>query len=455
MSLQLDLELTADFLPDSVSNLTKHIGLQWVDEALTLSGVATLRKRRLPMEQVIWLVLGMCLMRNRTIEDVVAKLDLALPAKPKKPSGPVAQSCISDARQHLGAEPMRRLFGQTASVWAHAENDRYKWRDLSLYGVDGSTLPVADTRENRVHFGGQTNGPTQSTSGYPIVRVVVLLALRSRLIAAARIGPYVGSSELSLTDDLLDDVPDNSLFIADRNFLNGRTILPLRSKGANRHVLMRAKKSTVMEPIRKLGRNDSIVELRTSAEMRKKDPSLGKTWQARAIRYQLAGFEPQFLLTTLLDPVAYPAAELVELYHERWDIELGFAEIKTTQLEQRPALRSKLPELVQQEVWGVLLAYNLVRLEMAALALDAKVMPNRISYVAALRLVTDEWIWSEITKPGAIAARLAAMRANLATFVLRPRRPERSYPRTVKNRTKPYPAKKTRAAAAVSPEIGA
>lgn len=455
MSLQLDLELTADFLPESVANLTKHIGLQWVDEVLALSGVATLRKRRLPMQQVVWLVLGMCLMRNRTIDDVVAKLELALPAKSTKPDAPVAQSCISDARKHLGAEPMQRLFAKTASTWAHAENDKYKWRSLSLYGVDGSTLPVADTPENRAYFGGQTNGPTQSASGYPIVRIVTLVALRSRLIAAARIGPYVGSSELSLTDDLLDDVPDNSLFIADRNFLNGRTILPLRGKGVNRHVLMRAKKSTVMEPIEKLGRNDCIVELNTSADMLKRDPTLAKTWRARAIRYQLPGFEPQFLLTTLLDPVAYPAAELVELYHERWDLELGFAEIKTTQLEQRPALRSKLPELTKQEVWGVLLAYNLVRLEMAALAVEAKVMPNRISYVAALRLVTDEWMWSEITKPGAIASRLAAMRANLARFILPPRRRERSYPRTVKGRTKPYPAKKTRAAVAVTTGIGA
>ena len=66
---------------------------------------------------------------------------------------------------------------------------------------------------------------------YPIVRIVTLVALRSRLIAAVRIGPYVGSSELSLTDELLPDVPDNSLFIADRNFLNGRTIRPLRREG--------------------------------------------------------------------------------------------------------------------------------------------------------------------------------------------------------------------------------
>ncbi len=221
-------------------------------------------------------------------------------------------------------------------------------------------------------------------------------------------------------------MPDHSLFIADRNFLNGRSLSPLLSTGVNRHFLMRAKKSTAMDVVKRLGRNDCIVELATSADIRKKDPAAPKVWQARAIRYQLPGFEPQFLLTSLLDHVAYPAAELVELYHERWDPELGFAEVKTTQLEQRPALRSKLPELVNQETWGVLLAYNLVRLEMAGLASEANVTPNRISYAAALQLVRDEWIWSELTKPGAIPARLRDMRAALARLVLPPRRRSRS-----------------------------
>lgn len=437
------LDATIAVPAESLDRLTSRLPDPWIEEALNCAGTATVRKRRLSAQQVVWLVLGMALMRNRNIDEVVAKLDLALPTSTGKP---IAQSSISEARQRLGADAIEYLFARSAAQWARDMDPKFLWRGMSLYGVDGTTLAVADSKENRDHFGGQTSGVDKIPSGYPIVRVVALVNLRSRLIADARIGPYVGSSEPSLTDDLLASVPDNSLFISDRNFLTARVLRPLICNGTNRHFLMRAKKVTVMDAFESLGKNDCLVELPISAAARKADPTLGKTWVARAIRYQMPGYEPQFLLTSLLDPKAYPAAELIGLYHERWDLELGFAEIKTTTLEQRPALRSKVPKTTLQEVWGILLAYNLVRLEMASLAQEAGVMPNQISYIAALHLVRDEWLWSALTSPGALPARMRDLRASLSHYILRPRRPERAYPRAVKNRTKPYPSRKTAAA---------
>ncbi len=329
------LAATLDFVPEQLDNVTKNLPTAWIEEALADAGVATLRKRRLPMQQVVWLALGIALMRNRDIEDVLHKLDLAGPSRSGKPMAP---SSISEARQHLGAQPMEFLFAASASRWGHTENATFEWRGLALYGIDGITMSVADTPENRQYFGGQSNGTTQGQSGYPIVRIVALLGLRGRLLAAARIGPYATASELSLSDDLLRDVPDDSLFVADRNFLNARTILPLISQGVNRHFLMRAKNNTVMEPIEMLGKGDCIVELPTSAAARKADPKLPKTLKARAIHYQIAGHDPQYLLTSLLDPKKYPAAELIGIYHERWDLEIAFDEIKTTQLERKSSL---------------------------------------------------------------------------------------------------------------------
>ena len=437
------LDATIAVPAENLDGLAAKIPVAWLEEALQCAGVATVRKRRLAVQQVIWLVLGMALMRNRKIEDVVDKLDLALPARTGKP---MAQSSISDARQRLGADAVEYLFSRSAGHWAGELDPKFLWRGLSLYGVDGTTMAVADTPVNREYFGGQDSGVNKIPSGYPIVRIVALVNLRSRLLADARIGPYATTSELSLTDDLLDSVPDNTLFISDRNFLTFRVLRPLLTKGSNRHFLMRAKKTTAMDPIESLGKNDSLVELPISAKARKEDPTLGKTWIARAIRYQVPGHDPQFLLTSLLNPKTHPAAELIGLYHERWDLEIGFAEVKTTTLEQRPALRSKLPTTTLQEVWGILLAYNLVRLEMAALAEEADVMPNRISYIAALHLIRDEWLWSALTSPGALPARMRDLRASLSHYILRPRRPERVYPRAVKNRTKPYPARKSSAA---------
>jgi len=155
------------------------------------------------------------------------------------------------------------------------------------------------------------------------------------------------------------------------------------------------------------------------------------------------GYRPQVLLTSLLDPVAYPAGEIVGLYHERWELELGYDEIKTEMLEREETLRSRSPTAVRQEIWGVLIAYNLVRLEMEGVADEAHVEPTRISFVVALRLICDEWSWCAIAAPGAIPRHLNDLRASLARFILPPRRSERSYPRAVKIKMSNY-AKKRR-----------
>lgn len=438
MSLSTELAATASTQPESFESLTCRLPVEWIKQALQATGIATVRKRRLPAQQVVWLVLGMALMRNRSVEEVVAKLDLALPST--SGAAPAASS-IAAARQRVGAAPLKWLFEQSAALWGHSENSKFQWRGLSLYGMDGTTMAVADSPENRAHFGAHSNGPRRRGGAYPLVRVLTLVGLRARVLVAARVAPYVGSSEQSLSDDLIEDIPDDSLFIADRNFLGDRLLLPLLTSRNNRHFLMRAKTKTVMRPKAQLGPGDGLVELNHGHGARKKAPTLPATWIARAIHYQRPNHPPQVLLTSLLDARKYPAAELIAIYHERWDLELDFGEVKTTQLEQRPALRSKLPETVEQEVWAVLLTHNLVRLEMAEMAHDCRILPNRISYIAALHLVRDEWLWAGLTKPGAIPGRLRDMRASLARFILPQRRSERAYPRVVKQPTKHWPIK--------------
>jgi len=118
-------------------------------------------------------------------------------------------------------------------------------------------------------------------------------------------------------------------------------------------------------------------------------------WKVRAVRYQRKGFPPSTLLTSLLEPVAYPAEELIALYHERWELEVGYDEIKTHLLEREEAIRSKTPSGVRQELWGIGLAYNLVRLEMERAADEVGAPPSRISFVNALALIRNAWlVWS-------------------------------------------------------------
>lgn len=415
--------------PTDLDGFRRHIDPAWIEQALEATGTATVRRRRLPAEQVIWVVLGMGLFRERPQEDIVSKLDLALPGV-----GTVARSSVSQARERVGSKPLRWLFERAGATWAHRSAEAYTWRGLRLYGMDGSTLRVADTPENREEFGGQLSHGKMSA--YPMVRIVVLMALRSHLLAGASFGPYEGVNEIQYAKPLCESIPGESLTILDRAYFGAALLVGIES-GAERHWLTRAKSNLKMKVIERLGEGDDIVEMPVSPEARGKDPSLPRTWLARRIRYRIDGFPERTLLTSLRDKDQFPAREVVALYHERWELELGYDEIKTDLLDRMEAIRSKKPDGVRQELWGVLLAYNLVRLEMEAIARQENIEPTRISFVESLRLIRNEWDWLSVTSPGAIPKRLATLRNNVKRYVLPPRR-ERTYPRAVKIKVSNY-----------------
>ena len=267
---------------------------------------------------------------------------------------------------------MEWLFVRTADQWGHQSAARRRWRELALYGVDGTTMRVPDSDDNREHFGGQPAGQGCGDSGYPQLRLVTLMALRSHVLAAASWGPY-GEDERTYAQDLWPSVPNDSLVIAHRNCLAATILMPLERDGHNRHWLTRAKSTPKWRVIRKLGKGDMLAELDVSSYAQGQDDSLPKTWLVRAIEYKHKGHEANVLLTSLTDAERYPAAELIALYHERWELELGFDEVKTELLEREETIRSKSPEAVAQEVWGILLAYNLIRREMEEIADEAEV----------------------------------------------------------------------------------
>ncbi len=214
MHLENALRYVAGEARVDLGDIRGHIDPEWIEQALEATGTATVRRRRLPAEQVVWLVIGMALMRKRSIAQVVDSLDLVLPAGPSAKKTRVAASAIPRARSRVGAEAMGWLFARSADDWAHASADRHRWRDLALYGADGTTLRVADTEENREHFGGPDAGP-RGPGAYPMVRLVALMALRSHLIASAAFGAY-GNGETSYATELWESVPNDSLTIVDK-----------------------------------------------------------------------------------------------------------------------------------------------------------------------------------------------------------------------------------------------
>lgn len=434
MNLDDALHVVAEFaVGDRLEGLKQHLNPTWIEEALAASGVVTLRRRRLPAEQVIWMVIGMGLMRNVPIEQVVDKLELALPDRKETL---VAKSAISKARQRLGEDPVAYLFAVTAAEWATRSANAHRWRGLALYGLDGSTMRVADSPENRATFGGQDAGGGRGESGYPQVRVVAMMALRSHVLSAFRFADY-HTGETTLARDIWNELPEDSLVIIDRNFLVKKDLIHLETSG-NRHWLSRTKVNTKWAVREKLGRDDYLVEWDVQGT------GLPTTWTLRAIHYKRKGYPRATLLTSLLDPERYPAKELIALYHERWETEIGYDEIKTHLLDRQEAIRSKTPAGVRQELWGIALAYNLVRLEMERVAAEANVPPTRISFVASLAMIREEFhtLSLRTMTPGAVPASLKRLRQRLKRLILPPRRPERAYPRAVKIKMTNYPRKR-------------
>ena len=433
MNLDDALHEVAAYPVDRLDLLKQHLNPDWIEEALAATGIVTLRRRRLPAEQVIWAVIGMALVRNWPIERVVDKLELALP---DRKGTLVAKSAISKARQRLGEDPLAYLFATTAAEWATRSAEAHRWRGLALYGLDGSTLRVPDSPENRAEFGGQRAGGGRGESGYPQVRIVAMMALRSHVLSAFRYADY-HTGETTLARGIWNEVPESSLVVVDRNFLVKKDLIHLETSG-NRHWLSRTKSNTKWAIVETLGPDDHLVEWDVN------EAGLPRTWTLRAIHYQKNGFPRATLLTSLLDPEKYPAKELVELYHERWETEVGYDELKTHLLDRQEAIRSKTPDGVKQELWGIALAYNLVRVEMERVAKEADLPPTRISFVGSLSLIRDAFHTLSLRSmtPGSVPKYLIEVRQQLKRLVLPPRRSERRFPRAVTVKMSNYPRKR-------------
>lgn len=404
---------------------------EWIEEALVATGTASIRRRKLPMPDVVCLVLGMALFADRSIRNVVEHLALQLP------NGTVSPGAIPPARYRLGPEPIRWLFRKICDHWADSAG-MADFHGMKLYGMDGTQIRVQDSDENFAFFGkpGGRNG--SGDAGYPQVRIVALLNLGNRMVQDARFGP-LDKSETELSGELWEEIPANSITLLDRGFNEYRAFAKHIQRGGNRHVLVRMRSNVRHEVIQELPDGTLLARLLAPKDALKADASLPPFLEVRIVAYRHPGGEPGRLLTTLVDHELYPAKELIELYHVRWELELAFDELKTHMLERQECIRSKKPDGVVQEVWGILLLYNLVRREMLQVAEEMEVPPQRISFRSSLLWIRDFWTTAWITSPGTLPRRLADFRVELRALVNPLRRTERRYPRHVKIKMSNYP----------------
>ena len=144
-----------------------------------------------------------------------------------------------------------------------------------------------------------------------------------------------------------------------------------QTSGSEKHWLIPLKKDAQYEVVRKLGQGDELVKLNVSQQARKKWDNVPNVLTARLVSKEMNGKMVR-VLTSMSDPLRYPKADIIDLYGHRREIEHGFREMKQHLLNNELTLRSRKPELIEQELWGVVLAYNLLRFMMTQMAYSLK-----------------------------------------------------------------------------------
>lgn len=368
----------------SVGLLTRVFPPEVVEAAVVESGRKEQRHRSLPARVMAYFAVGMALHSEGSYEDVLGLMTdgLAWSLPEAEPVRLPSKSAIFQARERLGAEPVKALFERVAVPLATEATPGAFLAGRRLVAIDGTTLDVADTAVNDEHFGrpGVNKG---ERSAFPQVRLVAVAECGTHAIFDAEIGTY-GTSELALARRLVDRLEPGMVLLADRGFCGFALWQQASATGAD--LLWRAKTNTVPRPIEVLADGSWLGELRAS-NTKLSTPHV----VIRVVEYSIDDgrgeqLGPFRLFTTLLDPAEVTATELAAAYAQRWEIESVFDELKTHQRGARTVLRSKSPALVEQEVWGHLCCHYAIRTLMFEAAHDAKVDPDRVSFTAALRI---------------------------------------------------------------------
>ena len=418
----LDLVSRYDSLRNPLTSLGDYLDPELISRCLAESGTVTLRKRRLPLEMMVWCIVGMALERKEPLHQIVNRLDIMLPGN--RPF--VAPSAVIQARQRLGSEAVRRVFTKTAQLW-HNATPHPHWCGLTLLAIDGVFWRTPDTPENDAAFPRQTHAGNPAL--YPQVKMVCQMELTSHLLTAAAFGT-MKNSENELAEQLIEQTGDNTLTLMDKGYYSLGLLNAWSLAGEHRHWMIPLRKGAQYEEIRKLGKGDHLVKLKTSPQARKKWPGLGNEVTARLLTVTRKG-KVCHLLTSMTDAMRFPGGEMGDLYSHRWEIELGYREIKQTMQRSRLTLRSKKPELVEQELWGVLLAYNLVRYQMIKMAEHLKgYWPNQLSFSESCGMVMRMLMTLQGASPGRIPELMRDL-ASMGQLVKLPTRRERAFPRVL------------------------
>uniref|UniRef100_UPI0037C668BB IS4 family transposase n=1 Tax=Nonomuraea gerenzanensis TaxID=93944 RepID=UPI0037C668BB len=425
------------FAPGHLGELTQIIPFEMVDEVLAEAGTVERRLRDLPSRVVVYLLLAAGLFAGLGYRQVWARLVSGLAVPGVAPSS----SALAQARRRVGVAPLKALFELLAGPSAGA----LRWRGLLVCAMDGTTMSVPDSPANLTRYGHQSG--SHGGSGYPLVRLLAVVVCGTRTLLAATFGPFK-TGETSYAPALFSCLHPGMILLADRNFAVKSLITAIAGTGAD--LLIRCKAGRALPRLATLP-DGSWASVLGGVPIRVIDAHLTITLSGssrRTVHYRL--------ITSLLDQRRYPARDLVVLYHQRWEIETVYLELKSTILGGR-VLRARTPQGVDQEIYALLTAYQVLRLAMAdATAACPAITDDRASFSIALHTARDQIIRAAGILAGTTIDLLGRIgRAVLAAPL--PARRARISPRIVKRAISKHRAKgqvdRTNHRAAITTEI--
>lgn len=365
--------------------VAKTFPVDRVREVLLRTGKQSKRERRLPADVMVYYVVALGFFAQVSCREA---LRLLLEGLEKLRLGgrkiPVAgKSAITQARERLGVEPLRKLHDELVRPIGTPRTKGSYYRRWRLVSLDASTIDVADSVENEKAFG--RAAASRGSTAFAQMRFASLVENGTHVLFGTHTGSY-STDETTLAKEVVKRLEPGMLCLADRGFLGYELWKQSMDTGAE--LLWRVKRNTRFDPIEVLGDGSYLARIYPSSKHRNRDEG---GIVVRLVEYELDGAkdaEPLYrLATTILDAEAAPACELALLYHERWEIETVLDELKNHLLGPNVVLRSRKPELVEQEFYGLLLAHFAVRGLMHEAALYGELDPDELSYLHSVRVV--------------------------------------------------------------------
>ena len=371
----------------AVGVLARMFPVELVDRVIDQFWVREQRSRKLPARLVFYLVLTLCLFPQESYRSAAKILMRAFGRGPDGPSVPTAEA-IGNARRRLGAGPVETIVRHVIQPVASPDTQGAWYQEWRLVAFDGTTFTVPDTDENDAQFGRPGTGRGDGKGAYPQAQAACLVELGTHAVFDARLEPY-RVSENTLIEEMFTALGPGMLVLADRGVYSYRRWTRAATTGAD--LLWRVPASRVLRPVEVRADGSYIAEITPPTT------SGIPPFRVRVVEYTLPdvtdGKDERYrLMTTILDPVQAPAKELAVLYHERWDIEGFFKQIKSVQLNTEKIFRSKSPDGVHQEFWAHLAVHYATMRIIVDAAHQANLDPDRISHKNTVRIIRSR-IW--------------------------------------------------------------